>query len=176
MHPSRVRSLLLVAIPLACLAACDAQPSTGPAPRGSATVSSPAPEPGAPLPGLTLAQRAMFERGRGVFQAEFTPETGLGPLFNNTACSQCHENPAIGGIGEEVERQATAFRAPACDDLATHGGPVIQDSVTPGPHAVLGTEPGSVPAAPTATAVRTAPSLPGFRRRAAVADPEPLAL
>src|SRR5438477_12520702 len=127
MHPSRVRSLLLVAIPLACLAACDAQPSTGPAPRGSATVSSSAPEPGAPLPGLTLAQRAVFERGRGVFQAEFTPETGLGPLFNNTACSQRHEAPAIGGIGEEVERQASARLAPRRDGLARHGEPVLGD-------------------------------------------------
>ena len=176
MHPSRVRSLLLVAIPLACLAACDAQPSTGPAPRGSATVSSSAPEPGAPLPGLTLAQRAVFERGRGVFQAEFTPETGLGPLFNNTACSQCHEDPAIGGIGEEVERQATAFRAPACDDLAPHGGPVIQDSVTPALHAALGIERESVPAAATDSAVRTTPSLLGFGLLEAVPDAEILAL
>jgi len=167
---------LLVAIPLACLAACDAQPSTGPAPRGSATVSSPAPEPGAPLPGLTLAQRAVFERGRGVFQAEFTPETGLGPLFNNTACSQCHEDPVIGGIGEEVERQATAFRAPACDDLAPHGGPVIQDSVTPALHAALGIERESVPAAATDSAVRTTPSLLGFGLLEAVPDAEILAL
>src|SRR5947208_2998487 len=176
MHPSRVRSLLLVAIPLACLAACDAQPSTGPAPRGSATVSSSAPEPGAPLPGLTLAQRAVFERGRGVFQAEFTPETGLGPLFNNTACSQCHEDPVIGGIGEEVERQATAFRAPACADLAPHGGPVIQDSVTPALHAALGIERESVPAAATDSAVRTTPSLLGFGLLEAVPDAEILAL
>ena len=139
-------------------------------------MSSPAPEPGAPLPGLTLAQRAVFERGRGVFQAEFTPETGLGPLFNNTACSQCHEDPAIGGIGEEVERQATAFRAPACDDLATHGGPVIQDSVTPALHAVLGIERESVPAAATDSAVRTTPSLLGFGLLEAVPDAEILAL
>src|SRR3989440_11310903 len=176
MHASRVRSLLLVATPLACLAACDAQPSTGPAPRGSATLSSSAPEPGAPLPGLTLAQRAMFERGRGVFQTEFTPETGLGPLFNNNACSQCHEDPATGGIGEEVERHATAFRAPACDDLAPHGGPVIQDSVTPALHAALGIEPEAGPAAAPDRAVRTTPSLLGFGLLEAVPDAEILAL
>jgi len=176
MHPSRVRSLWLVAIPLTCLAACDAPPSTGPAPRGSATLSSPAPEPGAPLPGLTLAQRAVFERGRGVFQTEFTPETGLGPLFNNNACSQCHEDPAIGGIGEEVERHATAFRAPACDDLAPHGGPVIQDSVTPALHAALGIERETVPAEATDSAVRTTPSVLGFGLLEAVPDAEILAL
>src|SRR5256886_5673621 len=141
---SRARSPLpsprvrpLVAVLLTCLAACDAPPSTGPAPRGDAALSSPTPEPGAPLPGLTLEQRALFERGRGIFQTEFTPETGLGPLFNNNACSQCHEDPVLGGIGEEVERHATAFRAPACDDLGAHGGPVMQDSVTPALHAAL---------------------------------------
>ena len=176
MHPSRVRRLLLVAIPFTCLAACDAQPSTGPAPRGSATLSSPAPEPAAPLPGLTLAQRAVFERGRGVFQTEFTPETGLGPLFNNNACSQCHEDPVTGGIGEEVERHATAFRAPACDDLAPHGGPVIQDSVTPALHAALGIERETVPAEATDSAVRTTPSLLGFGLLEAVPDAEILAL
>src|SRR2546421_11188451 len=176
MHASRVRSLLLVATPLACLAACDAQPSTGPTPRGSATLSSSAPEPGAPLPGLTLAQRAVFERGRGVFQTEFTPETGLGPLFNNNACSQCHEDPATGGIGEEVERHATAFRALACNDLGAHGGPVMQDNVTPALRAALGIEREVVPAEATDTAVRTTPSLLGLGLLEAVPDAEILAL
>jgi len=165
-----------VAVLLACIAACDAQPSTGPAPRGAATLLSPVLEPGAPLPGLTLEQRALFERGRGLFQTEFTPETGLGPLFNNNACSQCHEDPVVGGVGEEVERHATAFRAPACDDLAAHGGPVIQDSVTPALHAALGIDREPVPAAATDTAVRTTASLLGFGLLDAVPDAEILAL
>ena len=184
---SRARRLLrpprvpLVAVLLACIAACDAQPSTGPAPRGAATLSSPVLEPGAPLPGLTLEQRALFERGRGLFQTEFTPETGLGPLFNNNACSQCHEDPVVGGIGEEVERhatafRATAFRAPTCDDLGAHGGPVIQDSVTPALHAALGIDREPVPAAATDTAVRTTASLLGFGLLEAVPDAEILAL
>src|SRR5437588_7248880 len=172
--PPRVRPL--VAVLLTCLAACDAPPSTGPAPRGDAALSSPAPEPGAPLPGLTLEQRALFERGRGLFQTEFTPETGLGPLFNNNACSQCHEDPGVGGVGEEVARHATAFRAPACDDLAAHGGPVIQASVTPALHAALGTDREPVPAAATDTAVRTTASLLGFGLLEAVPDAEILAL
>src|SRR5881392_2731762 len=179
---SRARPLLrpprvpLVAVLLACIAACDAQPSTGPAPRGAATLLSPVLEPGAPLPGLTLEQRALFERGRGLFQTEFTPETGLGPLFNNNACSQCHEDPVTGGIGEEVERHATAFRAPACDDLAPHGGPVIQDSVTPALHAALGIEREAVPAEATDSAARTTPSLLGFGLLDALPDAEILAL
>jgi len=176
MHPSRVRGLSFITTLLACLAACDAQPSTGPVPHGSATISSPALEPGVPLPGLTLEQRAAFERGRGVFETEFTPETGLGPLFNNNACSQCHEDPVTGGVGEEIERHATAFPAPACDDLAPHGGPVFQDSVTPALHAALAIEREAVPAEATDSAVRTTPSLLGFGLLEAVPDAEILAL
>src|SRR2546429_3800169 len=42
--------------------------------------------------GLTGAQRNLFGRGRLVFRREFTPETGLGPLFNSTSCAECHED------------------------------------------------------------------------------------
>src|SRR5437588_10946142 len=165
-----------VAMLLARVAACDASPSTEPAPRAADPLLSAVVEPGGPLPGMTLQQRALFERGRGIFQTEFTPETGLGPLFNNNACSQCHEDPVVGGIGEEVERHATAFRAPACDDLGAHGGPVMQDSVTPALHAALGIDREAVPAEATDTAVRTTPSLLGFGLLDAVPDAEILAL
>src|SRR5437764_2491787 len=169
---------------LAFVTACEQPSPTGPASGGDQAPAETNPAafdlatsaPGDPLPFLTLNQRALFERGRGVFQTEFTPETGLGPLFNNNACSQCHEDPVVGGVGEEVERHATAFRAPACDDLAAHGGPVIQDSVTPALHAALGIDREPVPAAATDTAVRTTASLLGFGLLDAVPDAEILAL
>src|SRR5881398_1045544 len=178
MSPHR-RALLFFAL----VTACERPSPTGPASGGDQTAPETNPafdvatsEPGSPLPFLTLAQRALFERGRGVFQTGFTPATGLGPLFNNNACSQCHEDPVTGGIGEEVERHATAFRAPACNDLAPHGGPVIQDSVTPALHAALGIERETVPAEATDSAVRTTPSLLGFGLLEAVPDAEILAL
>src|SRR5207237_4514540 len=59
---------------------------------------------------------------------------------------------------------------------APHGGPVIQDSVTPALHAALGIERESVPAAATDSAVRTTPSLLGFGLLEAVPDAEILAL
>src|SRR5213076_1349481 len=179
MSPHR-RALMLLAFVTACEQPSPAGPASGgdqaPAETNPAAFDVATNEPGSPLPFLTLNQRALFERGRGVFETEFTPETGLGPLFNNNACSQCHEDPAIGGIGEEVERHATAFRAPACDDLAPHGGPVIQDSVTPAFHAALGIERETVPAAATDSAVRTTPSVLGFGLLEAVPDAEILAL
>src|SRR5207237_5887501 len=83
-----------------------------------------------PLRGLSRAERDRFDRGKVVFDSVFTPETGLGPLFNSTGCGECHEGPA-GGRGDEVEVHATAFHAPVCDPLAQEGGPVIQQHTTP---------------------------------------------
>ena len=60
-------------------------------------------KPGDPLRGLTPEERVRFEQGREVFERVFTPETGLGPLFNADACGECHEDPATGGSGDEVE-------------------------------------------------------------------------
>src|SRR5436309_678309 len=164
----RLPAAPLLATLLAQVAACDRQPLGG---RATGAEAAPdtnpaflvaAREPGDPLPFLTLGQRALFERGRGVFQTEFTPATGLGPLFNNTACSQCHEDPVVGAGGEEVETHQAAFHYGACDDLSAIGGPVIQDSVTAALHTALGI--GKEPPLPeaTGTAHRTTPSLLGF--------------
>src|SRR5881409_2141687 len=98
---------------------------------------------GTPLRGLTGAQRRQFEMGRAVFETEFTPETGLGPLFNAVGCGNCHEEPVVGGGGsndpaeggEDVEIHATAFHGGSasaqCDELAAVGGQVIQKQLTP---------------------------------------------
>ena len=42
--------------------------------------------PGDPISGLTREQLDRFRRGRAVFDTVFTPERGLGPLFNAAAC------------------------------------------------------------------------------------------
>src|SRR5438132_10826029 len=169
---------------LAFVTACERPSPAGPASGGDQTARETNPatfdvatsEPGSPLRFLTLNPRALVERGRCVFQTEFTPATGLGPLFNNSACSQCHEAPVTGGVGEEVETHQTAFRGGVCDDLSAIGGPVIQDSVTPALHAALGID--KEPSLPEAngTAFRTTPSLLGFGLLEAVPDAEILAL
>ncbi|MEW6303851.1 MAG: di-heme oxidoredictase family protein [Verrucomicrobiota bacterium] len=93
------------------------------------------PEPaelGQPLAGLTADERARFEAGREVFERIFKPEDGLGPLFNSVSCAECHEDPALGGVGDEVEIHAARFTAPdSCDALFQLGGPVIQQDATP---------------------------------------------
>src|SRR5262245_49423289 len=67
----------------------------------------PPPALGDSLAGLTRAQRAQFEEGKEVFEREFEPATGLGPLFNANSCAECHENPVVGGVGDEIEVHAS---------------------------------------------------------------------
>lgn len=62
-------------------------------------------ELGAPLLGLSQEHLDRFQKGKVLFQRKFTPETGLGPLFNADACGECHEDPVAGGAGDETEVQ-----------------------------------------------------------------------
>jgi CxxC motif-containing protein (DUF1111 family) len=148
-----------------------------------ATACQRPPKPGEPLRGLAAAERARFDSGRAVFDSVFTPETGLGPLFNANGCGECHEDPAVGGTGDEVERHATAFHAVLtaaagarpCDELAGQGGFVFQNHVTPLLHAALGIDSEPVPPAATAVGRRTIPEIFGFGLLDAVPDSEILA-
>jgi CxxC motif-containing protein (DUF1111 family) len=132
-------------------------------------------EPGDPLPGLTAAERERFQRGRTVFDRTFTPQTGLGPLFNADGCAECHEEPVTGGLGDEIERHATAFHAEpppgarACDELAAKGGPVFQNQATPALQAA-GISSDSVPPEATGLGHRTTPDVFGFGLLDAVPD------
>ena len=147
----------------------------------AATACRRPPKPGDPLRGLSRAERARFDSGRVIFDSAFTPETGLGPVFNAVGCGECHEDPTSGGTGDEVERHATAFHAvvPAgtrqCDELAAQGGFVYQNHVTPALHAALGIDSEPVPAVATAVGRRTTPNIFGFGLLDAVPDSEILA-
>jgi CxxC motif-containing protein (DUF1111 family) len=55
------------------------------------------PKFGDPLQGLTPDLLARFQAGQTLFEKEFDPPGGLGPVFNNTACAKCHFDGAIGG-------------------------------------------------------------------------------
>ena len=134
------------------------------------------PQPGEPLRDLTPEQLASFNAGKAIFANEFEPETGLGPLFNAPACGECHEEPALGGSGDEVETHA-AVAGPdgACDMLAAHGGPVFQAHTTPALKQALGIDSEPIPAEATSRATRTSPDLFGFGLLDAVPDDEILA-
>src|SRR5260221_8641531 len=115
-------------------------------------------QPGDPLPGLSRDERARFEKGRNVFERKFTPETGLGPLFNADACGECHEEPVPGGMGDEVEIHVAALRPDGvCDPLVAQGGFVIQQHATPALQAALGIVQGPISLEATARAQRSTP-------------------
>ena len=133
-------------------------------------------KPGDPLRGLTAEELDRFEKGRAVFERVFTPETGLGPLFNANACAECHEDPVVGGTGDEIELHVSALRdGGVCDPLVDKGGPVIQLQATPALVA-LGIESEPVPAEATGRATRTSPSVLGFGLLDAVPEAAILAL
>lgn len=81
-----------------------------------------------PLAGLSEANLAAFKRGREIFDKNFTPSDGLGPLYNNTSCKACHGFPNSGGGSAEILTiiaGETADGAPRT--LKEKGGPVISD-------------------------------------------------
>jgi CxxC motif-containing protein (DUF1111 family) len=102
-------------------------------------------------------------RGETLFRTNFTPEQGLGPLYNRTSCLGCHVAPTIGGVGPEGLGTATRVGrlTPAgFDALIGHGGPIART------HSVA--ESGlpcdlsaGIPEGANVTSVRNAPDLHG---------------
>src|SRR5262245_18773637 len=127
-------------------------------------------ELGEPLLGLTSAQKARFLEGKVVFEREFTPEDGLGPLFNSVSCAECHEDPVLGGVGDEVEVHATRLSGIGdCDELFEEGGPVIQQKATPLLQA-HGIKKEDIPPSATSHAQRSTPPVFGFGLVDAIPD------
>src|SRR4051794_6469765 len=54
------------------------------------------PLPGEPLGGLAPAEQERFELGRAAFERVHGIESGLGPLFNESACNRCHNKRGVG--------------------------------------------------------------------------------
>jgi CxxC motif-containing protein (DUF1111 family) len=165
------------------VSACDrAEPPSSPQPglEPSASLFG-STDVGGPLPDLTADQLALFERGSIAFAVEFTPETGLGPLFNAAGCGNCHESPVLGGggeaeeeeegeAGEDIEVHATAFSGGTCDLLTEEGGFVFQKQATDALTAALGIDQEEPSARATAVAERTTSDLFGFGLLDAVPD------
>src|SRR5829696_7768458 len=82
----------------------------------------------APLPGLTTAEAAAFARGDEEFERRFSPNEGLGPIFNNASCASCHSGDGRGIVDNALQRIGTD----ADDLLRAVGGPQIQDKAIAG--------------------------------------------
>lgn len=128
--------------------------------------------PGEPLPGLSPEELASFEAGRLWFERPFTPDEGLGPLFNQTRCSSCHDLPTTGGHGAEpVVKVSGHDGAGGCSLLEEHGGDLLQASVVEALREA-GFSPERVPAEADAMTELRAPPLYGLGLVAAVPDRE----
>ena len=81
----------------------------------------------APIPGLTTGELAAFVRGDEGFGRRFSPAEGLGPIFNQAACADCHS-----GDGRGRPEQALTRISIGSDLALALGGPQIQDKAIPG--------------------------------------------
>src|SRR5437899_9718969 len=177
------RSTLLIAALIGVVACEKNAPTAAPPTAGAPGFIAVPASLGSALPKLDPALLSRFNAGRVVFTTVFTPQTGLGPLFNSVGCANCHEQPVVGGGGnndpaegsEDVEVHATAFRGGQCDDLAAVGGPVFQKQVTPALADALHITAERIPAAATDSGHRTTPDVFGFGLLDAVPEREILA-
>ena len=89
-------------------------------------------DPGRPLPGLSALHVARFDEGARVFARQFSPDEGLGPRFNENACSACHTFPTDGGTGgTSVRRISRTLEDGRCDLLPEYSGSNLRIQVTP---------------------------------------------
>ncbi|MEX2584082.1 MAG: di-heme oxidoredictase family protein, partial [Gemmatimonadota bacterium] len=80
-----------------------------------------------PLPGLTAGELAAFNAGDEAFGRQFSPNEGLGPIFNNVSCASCHSGDGRG----RPENALTRFSIG--NDLVPHlGGPQLQTKAIAG--------------------------------------------
>jgi len=85
------------------------------------------------LPGTDAAD---FAAAKEAFEAVEEIEDGVGPVFNERACGNCHTEGAIGGAGVQIERRYGRFVNGRFDDLANRGGSLRQ-LFTVGPFTAL---------------------------------------
>lgn len=96
------------------------------APVASLSAQVPQPRMGEPLHGLTPAELQRFQAGRADFTQVFSVAMGLGPIFNQSSCASCHNNP-IGGPGSiTVTRFGYTDSKGGFDPLAALGGSLLQ--------------------------------------------------
>jgi len=131
---------------------------------------------GIPVPDLTPAQRQAFDEGSRVFAKRYTVADGLGPVFNDDSCADCHRNG--GGSNRTVQRFGRTDRG-QFDALEYLGGSLIQSrgigsvTTTDGTHVFLAER---VPPEASVTALRRSTPLVGLGFIDAVPDDTWLAI
>ncbi len=92
----------------------------------SLVAQTPQPKMGAPLHGLANTELARFNAGKVDFEHVFQVNEGLGPIFNQSSCASCHNNP-VGGPGTQlVTRFGFTDGQGNFDPMAALGGSLLQ--------------------------------------------------
>ncbi|HKO90836.1 MAG TPA: di-heme oxidoredictase family protein [Polyangiaceae bacterium] len=81
--------------------------------------------PGDALSGLSEAEQARYARGRQAFETSHRVETGLGPVFNDSACNRCHNKKGVGGAGIQSATVVGRLEGGVFDPLRAQGGPTL---------------------------------------------------
>lgn len=104
-----------------------------------------------PVAGLPPDALAAYKRGRVLFDKPFTPDEGLGPLYNNISCKACHGLPNSGGGSPELLTLIAGEYNSAPVTLKEDGGPVMSEK------SVQGVPIESLPLQTVAISKRTSP-------------------
>jgi CxxC motif-containing protein (DUF1111 family) len=81
------------------------------------------PSSGVPFEGLTPAQRQAFDDGDRAFRRVYTMAEGLGPVFNDDSCADCHRN---GGASNRTVTRFGRLLSNSFDPLTELGGSLVQ--------------------------------------------------
>jgi CxxC motif-containing protein (DUF1111 family) len=80
---------------------------------------------GDPVPNLTSALSSNFTTGSAAFQEVYYPSTGLGPVYNNNACANCHDFPVAGGGGSNLSTRFGSSTNGVFNPLTSLGGTLL---------------------------------------------------
>jgi CxxC motif-containing protein (DUF1111 family) len=76
-----------------------------------------------PAPNLSGKHLAVHEVGDVQFEVEFEPDNGLGPVFDNVSCEDCHEGDGRGRPPAGGEQFASFLFRGSVPGFGAHGGP-----------------------------------------------------
>src|ERR1700686_1627561 len=101
------KTKLLLSVPVSCIIALGlvAQQSAPEAPAGFATPTLQTQNAGSQSVSNGIAEPPgdNYALDQQIFERREDPALGLGPVFNATACAECHQNPVTGGPSQITE-------------------------------------------------------------------------
>ncbi|MGH2575631.1 MAG: di-heme oxidoredictase family protein [Ignavibacteria bacterium] len=117
-----------------------------------------------PIDGLTQAQLQIFFRGDEAFSNKFAFNNGLGPIFNQSACFNCHVKDGRSHPSVNLKRFQKNLGNGQFLPLYELGGPQLQDKCIPSYQAEV------IPSEANAISVRGGPIVTGLGLIEAIPD------